>query len=245
VSRETNIGLDRRLELEWLDVVASQVAAGNDLAVTRAKLFEVLDGQVAGGRKRGTACHKTVGVLSRAWADVPIDLVAFRDQALTILPSLSSRERLGLHWAMLLAGYHFFGDVAEHTGRLLSLQGNLTMAQVTRRMRETWGDRSTLDRATQRVIRSMVEWGALVDTGDRGVYSRSSRRVILLGDLALVLLEALLLHSEKAIPIQQAIEHPVMFPFELDLPVYMLRQSPRFEVQRQGLDVDVVGLSKS
>ena len=243
MSRTTRIGLDRRLDLEWLDAVAAQVAAGHDVEATRAKLFEVLDGKIAGGSKRGRACHKTVGVLSRTWANVPAELVAFRDQAVKILPSLSPCERLALHWAMLLAGYRFFGDVAENTGRLLSLQGNLTLSQLTRRMRETWGDRSTLNRATQRAVRSMVAWGALMDTGDRGVYSQSSRQVTLRSDLALLLVEGLLLHAGTVIPIEQVIEHPALFPFKMDLSAYELRRSARFEVHRQGPDVDVLELA--
>jgi hypothetical protein len=242
VSRRTSIGLDRRVDMEWLDAAAAQVAAGHDVAATRAELFEALEGKIAGGSKRGSACYKTVCVLSRTWANVPTDLVGFRDRALKILPSLSSRERLGLHWAMLLAGYQFFGDVAGNTGRLLTLQGNLTLSQLTRRMRETWGDRSTLNRATQRVVRSMVEWGALIDTEQRGVYSHEPQQVILPVDLGMLLIEAILLHTGKMMPIEQIMEHPALFPFEMNLRMHELRRSARFGVHRQGLDVDVVGL---
>jgi hypothetical protein len=242
MSPRAGIRLDRRVDLAWLDAVAAQVAAGHDAATTRAILFELLNGKIAGGMKSDGACQKTIRVLMRTWLDVPEELVTYRDRAVKCLPSLSSPERLGLHWAMLLAGYRFFGDVAEHTGRLLSLQGNLTMAQVSRRMRETWGDRSTLNRATQRVVRSMVEWGVLEDTEKKGFYSQISRSVALHGELALVLVEALLLHTGNAIPIQQVIEHPALFPFEMELSIQGLRQSARFEVHRQGLDVDVVGL---
>lgn len=242
MNRRTGIRLDRRLDLEWLDAVAAQVAAGYEVAATRAKLFGLLEGKVAGGKKWGTACHKTVGVLSGAWAEVPAELIPLRDRAVRILPSLSPRERMGLHWAMLLAGYRFFGDVAENTGRLLALQGSLALSQLTRRMRETWGDRSTLDRATQRVVRSMVEWGALADTEERGVYARAAHPIAARGALALILIEALLLHAGKAISIRQFSDHPALFPFEVRLRSHDLRRSARFEVHRQGLDVDVVGL---
>jgi hypothetical protein len=213
------------------------------MAATRAKLFEVLDGKVAGGSNRGTACHKTVGVLSRTWVNVPADLVVFRDHAVKLLSSLSPRERLALHWALLMAGYRFFGDVAGNTGRLLSLQGSLTLSQLTRRMRETWGERSTLNRATQRAVRSMVEWDALADTADKGVYAQSARRVAVHGQLAKLLLEGLLRHAGKALPVDHAICHPAFFPFDVSLGAHELRQSPQFQVHRQGLDVDVLGLA--
>ena len=242
MSSTASIGLDRRLDLEWLDAAAAHVAAGQDPAGTRARLFELLEGRVAGGRKRGSACYKTVCVLSRTWSNVPENLIAFRDHSIHVLPTLSSPERVALHWAVLLAGYRFFGDVAESTGRLISLQGSLTLSQVTRRMREAWGDRSTLSRATQRVVRSTVEWGVLQDTGQRGSYTRESRAIAVHGELALLLVEALLHHVGIGLPMDQATGHHALFPFEVRLGTHEVRHSARLEVHRQGLDVDVVGL---
>ena len=245
MSRDAGIGLDRRLDIQWLDTVAAQVASGKEILAIRTKLFDVLDGKVAGGTKRGSACHKTVGVLLRTWAKVPEELVPFRDHALRVLPSLTRAERMALHWAILMGGFAFFGDVATNTGRLLALQGDLTLSQLTRRVRETWGERSTMNRATQRVVRSMVQWGALADTESTGVYTQRSKRLSIRGELTEVLLEALLIHESKALPIDQALRHPALFPFDLDLAPGSLRQSPRFEVHRQGLDEDVVGLAEA
>jgi hypothetical protein len=236
------IGFDRRIDLAWLDAVAAHVAAGHHPTTTRAKLCEMLDGQVAGGSKHGSACDKTVNVLSKTWSTVRQGLAPLRDQALELLPLLSPPERLAIHWAMLLAGYRFFGDVAENTGRLLSLQSSLTQAQLTRRMREAWGDRSTLSRATQRVVRSTVEWGVLQDTGQRGSYARESQAIAVHGELALLLVEALLHHVGRGLPMDQATGHHALFPFEVRLGAHEVRHSARLEVHRQGLDVDVVGL---
>lgn len=244
MSRNAGIGLDRRLDIEWLDIVAAQVASGEDILSIRSKLFDVLDGKVAGGRKRGTASHKTVGVLLRTWAKVPDGMVPFRDHAIRVLPSLTPVDRIALHWAILIGGFGFFGDAATNTGRLLALQGNLTLSQLTRRMRETWGERSTMNRATQRVVRSMVQWGQLADTESKGVYTQVSKRIPIRGELTEVLLEALLIHEGNGIPVDQAMRHPALFPFELNLRAHRLRQSSRFEVHRQGLDIDVVNLAK-
>lgn len=238
-----SIGIDRRIDLEWLDIIGGQVAAGADEPSIRDTVFRLLDGVVAGGNKRGTACHKTVSVLSRTWVNVPPETRSLRDRAAELLPKLTAAQRLGVHWALLTASYPFFGDVATNTGRLLALQGNLTLAQLTRRMREEWGDRSTMTRAVQRVIRSMVQWGALGDSDERGVYVAGKKLTALPATVGELLLEALLMrHDGESVPVDQALRHPGFFPFRLELRAHQLRRSTRFDIHRQGLDVDVVAL---
>ncbi len=242
MTSRAGIGLGRRLDIGWLDAVAAQVAAGAGLDSIRATLFDLLDGQLTGGTRRGSACHATVGVLARIWVTVPTEIAGFRDRAVQTLPTLSPRERLTVHWSMLLAGYPFFGDLASNAGRLLSLQGNFATPQITRRMQESWGERGTVERATQCVVQSMVQWGVLVATTRMGVHVETARRTAANGRLAKLLLEGLLIHEGNALPVEQAVRHPAFFPFDVSLRAHDLRQSPGFEVHRQGLDVDVVDL---
>lgn len=238
------IGIDRRLDLEWLDAVAARVAAGDSEAELRDFLFQLLDGVVAGGTKRGTACHKTVGVLAGAWFNVPPEVEGLRDRSARLVGALDASQRLGLHWTMLMAAYPFFADVATNVGRLLALQGNLALTQLTRRMREVWGDRSTMTRAAQRIVRSMVQWAVLTDSDTRGIYLRSSRTISVRSAVGELLVEALLIRSgSPGIPVDQAIRHPSFFPFQVELSAHQLRQSERFDVHRQGLDLDVVSLA--
>ena len=240
-----SIRFDRRVDIEWLDAIAAHVAAGDDEATVRAKMFKLLDGVVAGGSKRSSACHKTVGVLSGVWVRTGPDQTEMGRRAVSLLSSVSSRERVAIHWAMMLAGFPFFFDVAANSGRLLSLQGDFSLLQLTRRMRETWGERSTLDRAAQRVVRSMVQWGVLVDAETRGNYTAAPKLIGVHGDLAQLLLEGLLVdQAGEALPLNQALKATALFPFEIKLAVSDIRGSRRFEIFRQGLDVDVVRLNE-
>ena len=235
-----SIGLGRRLDIEWLDAVAGQVAAGASTPELRSFLFRLLNGVVAGGNRSGTACHKTVGVLSQIWVNVAPASQRLRDRAAKLLPTLDAEQRVALHWAMLTAAYPFFHGVATNTGRLLALQGNLALAQLTRRMRESWGDRSTMTRAVQRVVRSMVQWNILVDSDRRGVYERPTRAIIVPPPVGELLLEALLLQTgENSLPMEQALRHPGLFPFHIPLRSPQLRGSKRFDVQIQGLDTEI------
>ena len=143
----------------------------------------------------------------------------------------------------MVASYTFFADIARYTGRLLGLQGNVALSQITRRMREAWGDRSTVHRATRRVVRSMVQWGILSDTREQGVYVRAAEPLALYGEPAICLIEGLLLHEGRALAVARAVCHSSLFPFALALRTGDLRQSLRFEVYRQGVDVDMVSLA--
>lgn len=97
MTERRSIGIDRRVDLEWLDAVAGQVAAGAEERAIREAIFKLLDGVVIGGNKRGTACHKTMSVLSRIWVNVGPETRPLRDRAARLVPQLTNAPRLGLH----------------------------------------------------------------------------------------------------------------------------------------------------
>ena len=119
---------------------------------------------------------------------------------------------------MMVGTYPVFSDVAAATGRLRGLQGHFTLAHLTRRLVGTWGERSTLKRAAQRIVRSMIQWGVLRDTATHGMYEGGPGRRKVGQAVGKVLIEALLVDAEEAsIPFDQLIGHAVFFPFDVEL----------------------------
>jgi len=135
----------------------------------RAGLRDVLRPHVA-GEKYNSALGKTLTVLTRVWISVPPQDCLARDAALKIWPSVGDDERLALHWLMLLNAYPFFRDVSLLAGRFLKLHDHVEASLITRRMTESWGERSTVPRATQRVLMSMLQWGVLAKASKPGTY---------------------------------------------------------------------------
>ena len=191
------VGFDRKIRASWLDATVRLAAEGLSPSVIRDRLNEALDGQVSGEGPH-SARGKTTTVLFRVWVTVPDRVVPLRDDALAVVGGDIASDLRPLHWGMCLTTYPFFRDAAAITGRLLSLQGSVALAMVTRRLVERLGARSTVLRASQRVVRSMVEWDALTETKRRGFF-RSGPAIVVRqgGPCAGWLLEAALLASGR------------------------------------------------
>lgn len=239
------VGFDRKIELDWLDATAGQVAHGASPEEVRAFLWKMLEGSVSAGSSGFNSDRgKTITVLVHVWSDVPEALRPLRERALKLLHDVSASERIAVHWAMCLATYPFFREVASTVGRLTKIQPEVTLADLHRRLAEQWGDRDITRRASQRIVRSLVSWGALRDADKRGVYRRGTAQWPVDGVLAEVLIEGLLAGNERhSLPGAQIATHPALFPFRVEFSVAELRRSPRFQVDRQGLDTDLVRLA--
>ncbi|OIP63389.1 MAG: hypothetical protein COW73_04315 [Nitrospirae bacterium CG18_big_fil_WC_8_21_14_2_50_70_55] len=236
---QRTIGMDRPVKLEWLDAVAGRLAAGDSPKAAREYVWNLLEGVVAGATAQ-TARGKTLTVLARVWLTPPAAALALREAAVKALVQASADERLAIHWAMLSASHPFFVDVAGLVGKSLGLNGEVALSQLTRRLVDTWGDRSTLRRATQRLVRSMVQWGALREGGKVGVYLAPSKRIAVPSTLGGLLVEGLLIAAQCGMPLNQLVSHPAVFPFDVRTDLTALRRSERLQVHRQGDQTDFI-----
>jgi hypothetical protein len=242
MTRRKTIGFDRRLALDWLEATASRVAAGDSLEDLRAGMWEYLEGKVSGDKlnsDRGT----TMTVLTRIWGKVPAAVEPLKPRAVAAFQISQARDHLALHWAMAIASYPVFSDVAATAGRLLTLQDSFSLAQLTKRMVAQWSERPVLVKSTQRIIRSLVDWGALTDTETKGVYARAPKSFPVTKEIAVLLCESLLLDNEHhSLPANQLLDHPAIFPFTHLLTIAELREEPVFDIHRQGIDGDMIEL---
>jgi len=142
---------------------------------------------------------------------------------------------------MSLLAYPFFRDVAATVGQLSRLQGTFTQAQIQRRMIEHWGQRTTLQRAIRRLLRTFVDWGVLRDTDVRGSYEAVPSRQTENPALALWFLDCALRANEaEQVSLRELGQLSYTFPFDLLPSLNNVRRSERFEVTRQGLDLEMV-----
>jgi hypothetical protein len=237
----TTIGFDRKIEIEWVDAVAGRAAAGDSPDEIRTFLWNFLDGVVAGDSVH-SGRGKTLTVLSRIWVSVPERAKPLREAALRCITSATPEQRVGIHWAMAIGTYPFFCDVAGNVGKLLALNEQANLSQLERRMTETWGDRSTLPRAIQRVLRSMVQWGVLRDGSAKGKFVALPRRIEVPDQISQLLLQAILVNEAHGMPLSRLTGHPALFPFDVHVSAAALRKNACMQIQRQGDQSDFVEL---
>ncbi|MCK5034682.1 MAG: hypothetical protein KAS73_02235 [Candidatus Sabulitectum sp.] len=246
--RKLQVGIDRIIQLSWLERTAFLVMAGNDKETIEDSLQDLLKDRLAGGRKGVRASReKTITVLMKVWLNVPDHLKDLQVDGLRLLQKVSKAESLAVHWGMIMAVYPFWFSVAAHTGRLLQLQESVTNAQIERRMKEQYGDRQTVTRSTQRALRSFTDWGLLTLTKGKGIYSQKNAITIQNPDVVAWLLETSLHARFKgSAPFPELINAPSLFPFQLThiSPIQLTSLSPRLERLRHGLDDDLIELMK-
>lgn len=234
------IGFDRKIRLGWLDATAQWAAHGMSATEVRSELDRLLEGEVPGEAAR----KKTKSVLLRTWLLTPEHLQPLRNEALALLTERSRSDRLPLHWGMVCVNYPVVWEVASVVGRLLGLQGTISQVQLRRRIVETYGERSTLDRASQRIMRSFVDWGVLKEAPEKGIYIAAPASPVSDESLTIWLVEAVLRTTNSELGVLSSVlGSPALFPFVIQrMPVRILEQSPRLEIHRQNRDEDLVAL---
>lgn len=250
--RIAQIGFSQRVRLEWLERTANLVLAGNDEASIYSALQEMLEDKlsVGGNAKRGNR-DKVITILMKIWVRPPRDLQPLQQEGLKLLSHLPREDHIAVHWGQACAVYPFWGAVAAHVGRLLRLQGTASHAQIRRRIMEQFGQRSTVKDAVRRVLRSMVDWGVLMDAKAHdsrrtdGMYVPGRSLAIAQVELIAWLVEAFLhAHPNGSVALRTVLDSTSLFPFRLS-PIsadHLVAVSGRLDVLRHGLDQDLIML---
>lgn len=240
--RKSTIGFDRTINLEWLDIAAARILRREPPPEIRKALWDFLEDLVP-GNTNSSGRGKTLTVLTRIWLTVPDQVEPLRTSAIKRLASANGENRVAVHWAMVIATHPFFFDVATHVGKLLALHGQANRTQIKRRMMETWGDRSTLERTIQHVLKSMAQWGVLHAGSEKGSLVASRNLIQISEGIAELLIHGILLSQGRGMPLARLASHPALFPFKLQLNAARLRKHESLRVQRQGDQTDFVELA--
>lgn len=229
------IGLDRRIRIDWLDATLQMKLEQIPPKELKRRIDLMLEGQVTGSAAN-SARGKTRTVLLHIWENVADRKADLRDRALTIAQDCPREKWITLHWGMCMATYPFFLDFATSAGRVLALRDVITSRQIHSRIAENWGVRTTVTRAVQRLLRSLVDWNVLTDSEVKGSYLHGSRVDLTKEpDIELWLLEALMIGSgTRRQSLQELVSAAPLFPFTCEVGPHMFGHFGALDIESYG-----------
>jgi len=237
-----NIGFNRNIRLAWLDAAMAVCNGPDDPAVVRAKLEPIVGAEIASAENR----RKAIDILVNIWCKSGDCAPQLRAGALALSPAhAAATGRLWLHYGLTLLAYPFFRDTAVAVGQLARLYGVATPSMVKQRLVSERGQIGSLDKAVERVLFSLRDWGLLVAAPPRNSFQPPAERIAS-GDPTLevwLLACALTAHPAGELPASELTRLPELFPFRFGVTVDDLRRSPVLAVQRQGVRLDMVRLA--
>jgi hypothetical protein len=214
-SRFDKIGIKQVIRLEWMDRCLSLLLSGMSASEIRKDLIAYLaDKKQSGGTgdRGGEAVKMSVNMLSM-WYNPKEELLAFRDNLVEYAKGLTHNNWVLIHWAMMVATYPFWYNLAIQVGRVLNLQDAVTSKQVNDRVAEMYGDRETIHRYARYSMRTFVAWGVLMDTDQKGQYKKNEPISVADPYLISLILEALLISTpDHKASLRSLISSPSLFP---------------------------------
>lgn len=236
---DKGIGFNRTIYLAWLDATAAFCTETDDAAEIRERLEPVVGQHLKGVDAR----RKTMDILINIWlrsADIAPDLRAEAVSWFQATPVIE--DRLWLHYGLTLVYYPFFRECTAAIGQFGRYEAAITNRMVKQRLVAERGHLGSLDRAAERVVASLRNWGILTESEQRHAYvpKRQGFSASSVNLEAWLLACALRAHPAEELPFADLPHLPELFPFRFTLTVDHLRGHPWFLVQRQGAGWDMV-----
>lgn len=234
------IGFLHYIKLEWLDATVSHYIKLCDLKLVKEKLDKLVSYETQSSEVK----RKTIDVLTRTWIRIPKNQEFVQHNALEKYQKVEPSDYIILHWGMLLMAFPFFRDICSIIGKLNVLYGEIPTNQLHQRMIEKWGKRTSMIRATDRVIQSMIQWKILEKNDSKLLVGKPIK--ISKIDTTVWFLEALLRSEQtNSFEYDRLITLPTIFPFQIDVPFYYIKKSNRFEYSIHGMNVGMLSLRHS
>jgi len=238
---DKGIGFNRTIFLNWLDAAADLRAQTSELPSLRDGIKEIVGRDITGV----DAIRKSVDVIINIWHKSAEVNSGLHTQALELLPTISIAERVWLHYGLTLLYYPFFRQTTAILGQFARTGEPITRQAVKGRLSAEIGHLGSLNRSAERVVASLVSWGALEYQKKGNVYIPQLKKYKTANPSlqGWLLACALSSHPSDQLPFADLLRLPALFPFQITVNLDVFRANPKFSVQRQGM-WDMVELRK-
>jgi hypothetical protein len=230
---DKGFGFIRNINLAWLDAASDARLRNDDMQVLREELDQYLKHEMEGVESR----RKTIDVLIGIWHKTVLVDKSLHAQALDFLLRIPANERIWLHYGLTLLSYPFFRQTAAVIGQFARTGEPVTRLAVKNRLAAEIGHLGSLNRAAERVVASLVNWGILTHQKKGNLYL-PQLQATRTGNPELqcwLLVCALTAHPSDQLPFSDLIRLPELFPFKFTVTLDHIRTNTKFNVQRQGM----------
>lgn len=225
---------DRFIRYEWAERAL-------ELAVQQESHQSLQNWLIEQGLGKESA-SRTRNLLSRLWFDVNSSSSKLRTDALVLSSALMPKEVLALHWGMAVVQFPVFRETANVIGRLGFLQQELNKAEIVGRVLEKYSNQTTIRRAVERAIQTMINWSVL-DMTSKSVYRFATKHSIFSSSLAEWLFRSVMIvYPDKYWLLPDLLRSAELFPFDLANHNITLYQSPYLTVERDSSGVEIIGI---
>lgn len=230
------VGFDQKILLHHLDYTAKQ-----SRKYSKKDMYALLDGYLRQDIAAPKSRKNTITILMKIWYNVPEGVKGIREKILDEFNEFTKDERLFAHWNMTMLAYPFFKDVVLKFGRLFQLQNSVNRSTIVKRMKNSYGERVKVEVASSAVITTLKAWGIIVPS-ERSSYHQNEKVPVFN-----LLLQELLLHTmlhvyeTDTLYMDTIVNHPLLFPFEVDLQTYeLMERTDEFTFHYQGMEKLIV-----
>ncbi|GHV29513.1 hypothetical protein FACS1894167_08930 [Synergistales bacterium] len=222
------VGLFRAIKQEWLNKTAELVIQGYDDAAIKSILGEYLSYEIDSEINLG----KTRGLLMNIWARPEETSPNVHTKAIEAYRHESS-DKAALSWALFVLAHPVFADAGGLIGKISMVQDTFTTSWLKTKLCELRGERPTLVRTTAGILETMKCLDC-IEQEKIGVY-RIKKHVV--GDeqtISVLLMSLLALDKKAYYDIHELSRVPMFFPFEFDVSLELLHNSPNFALGNFG-----------
>ena len=214
--------------------------SSKNIETVKKNLYDLIEKEI----QSKEVTRKTIDVLTHTWIRIPSKDRGLREDAMKFYDEIPPSKKLLLHWGMLLIRFPFFRDTCYYIGLLDSIQKEIPVKKLHQKMIEKWGHRTSMIRALDRVIQSMIEWNVI--TKSNSFLYVNEPIEIKETDLLLWFLECLFkAENAQTMTYENLVSSLTKFPFEINLPSYYVKKSKRFEYYIQGTNLETVSLKNA
>jgi hypothetical protein len=222
------VGLARPLKIEWMNKTVELVLADMTEDAIKTEISNYLSFEI----NSPTSLRKTRESLINVWAATSNGSIDLRETALSLY-SAPATDKLPLHWCMLLVKYPIFSDVCALIGKIANIEETFKTAWVREKLYESWGERTTLDVPVKNILRTLVDFGTL-EKVKTGVYKTKVRAIENERTICLFIMTLLALEQKAYYEIPELSRIPLFFPFEFNVSMEWLHNSPDFTLENFG-----------